>query len=409
MKRPVFLIVFLLIAVTFSGCLPKMQKENSSNIDSSDAFNENTSKQSVGYEYESAEMFSRYVSEGEYLKAVECYNTMMVGNIVLEAEATNILTEYCNTLYADVLSGTATTQQGKNGIALIERINGEIAVLDPDDCDMLMNNIEVAISSKTAFVAAEELYSLGDYKNAIVLYSEIIVNDSNYAEACNAISECKMRYKTEQMNEAAESVSGGNVLRALSILNDLSAFLGEDSEIKAKITVYEKKYITDTIKNAGDAFVTPKTDYLAALSIINGALQNYPQDKTLLEKASYYQSFAPVYLYDVDPYEGHIGTDSTDEDMFGTVYSAVLYNGEGTYNLDKKYNELSMTIFLREARNSTFAVYGDGILLYKETIISNSRPFEVTVDITGVTDLKIDFPSPSYMGLANAYFQKTVE
>lgn len=386
-----------------------MQKENSSNIDSSDTFDENTSKQSVGYEHESAEMFSRYVSEGEYLKAVECYNAMMVGNIVLEAEAANILTDYCNTLYADVLSGTATTQQGKNGIALIEKINGEIAVLASDDRDVLVNDIEAAISSKAAFAAAEELCSLGDYKNAIISYSEVMENDSNYTAARNAISECKTLYKTEKMNEAAELVSGGNVLSAISILKDLSAFLEEDSEIKAKITVYEKKYITDTVNKATNAFVTPKTDYLAALSIINGALQNYPEDATLLEKASYYQSFAPVYLYDIDPYDGYIGTYSTDEDMFGTVYSSVLVYGEGTYNLDKKYNELSMTVFLREAVNSTIAVYGDGILLYKETIISNSRPFEVTVDITGVTDLKIEFPSVSYMGLANAYFQKTVE
>lgn len=66
------------------------------------------------------------------------------------------------------------------------------------------------------------------------------------------------------------------------------------------------------------------------------------------------------------------------------------------WDIDRKYSELTATCIIREKDKGSkykgsFYIYGDNELLYKaEKIPSTTKPFPISIDIRGVTDLKIE-------------------
>jgi len=79
---------------------------------------------------------------------------------------------------------------------------------------------------------------------------------------------------------------------------------------------------------------------------------------------------------------------------------------------------LSFTVFGYSSSNTnrycTLIIYGDGVELYSnKAIADNGRPFDVTVDVTGVTDLKIYmqlsiYNSPGF-GIGHVTLQRTAK
>ncbi|MBQ8137017.1 MAG: NPCBM/NEW2 domain-containing protein, partial [Clostridia bacterium] len=74
------------------------------------------------------------------------------------------------------------------------------------------------------------------------------------------------------------------------------------------------------------------------------------------------------------------------------------------WDLGGAYSRLEATCIIRakdrgSRRTGSFRIYGDGVLLYERTQIdSMTKPFPVWVDLTGVTDLKIEMYGGGNMG-----------
>ena len=71
------------------------------------------------------------------------------------------------------------------------------------------------------------------------------------------------------------------------------------------------------------------TKYEEALKIIQSGLQNYPEEQILQDKRNYYQSFAPVNLYDLDAVKGEASTHDTDTGTYKDEYSKYFWIGYG--------------------------------------------------------------------------------
>ena len=118
-----------------------------------------------------------------------------------------------------------------------------------------------------------------------------------------------------------------------------------------------------------------------------------------------------VDLLTLEPYyEGAVTMELNGiEDTLGNRYASALrgYMSPGdaaNYNLDcfdiwdigGAYRTLTATVMIRRRdrgsrHEGSFRIYGDGHLLYAEDGIgSMTKPYEIVVDITGVTDLKIE-------------------
>lgn len=188
--------------------------------------------------------------------------------------------------------------------------------------------------------------------------------------------------------------------------------------------VDEGKYVEAQV-NAADKVFADYTKYNDALKIIKTALQKFPNNATLKSKKDYYQSFAPMYLSDVEPYSKTTWFESLDEDtdIFNTKhYHCVriaknFTSADGTYDLSAKYNTFTATIYgLGDGTSGSLKVYADGVCVYSNTSIDpNTRPIKITLDVTGVMDLKFEMKQyyNSYLGecfgMSNVYVQKTVK
>ena len=118
---------------------------------------------------------------------------------------------------------------------------------------------------------------------------------------------------------------------------------------------------------------------------------------------------APVDLTTLTPYfEGYISVLTGEvTDTLGNTYHSGLqgyrYKSDAAkldcyniWDIGGEYNTLTATGIVLEDDKGTggtalFRIYGDGVLLYeKADIDSKTKPYKVEVDITGVTDLKIE-------------------
>ena len=118
-----------------------------------------------------------------------------------------------------------------------------------------------------------------------------------------------------------------------------------------------------------------------------------------------------VDLLTLEPYyEGTVTMELNGiEDTLGNRYASALRGfmspgDAANYNLDcfdiwdigGAYRTLTATVMVRRRdrgsrHEGSFRIYGDGHLLYAEDGIgSMTKPYEICVDITGVTDLKIE-------------------
>lgn len=189
-------------------------------------------------------------------------------------------------------------------------------------------------------------------------------------------------------------------------------------------TIDEALYVESRVNAAEQAF-SDYTKYEDALKIIKEAIQKCPNSEVLKAKRDYYQSFAPVNLCDLDPYKDSYSyiSDGSKTDGLGNYYEDCVYksfysaSASATYDVGYKYNSFTATVFMRSdctgESYGTIEIYGDGELLYQKTGIDvYGRPFDITVDVTGVQDLMIVIESDSgayIFGLGNCILQRTVK
>ena len=128
-------------------------------------------------------------------------------------------------------------------------------------------------------------------------------------------------------------------------------------------------------------------------------------------------AYAPVDLTSLTPYfEGVIDvfTDGI-RDTMGNTYRTGMRGYMSTsdssrfdcfhiWDIGCQYNTLTATGIIREEDKGSrcegcYRIYGDGILLYERyNIGSTTKPYSIEVDITGVTDLKIEMYGEGNMG-----------
>ena len=132
-----------------------------------------------------------------------------------------------------------------------------------------------------------------------------------------------------------------------------------------------------------------------------------------------YEGTDPVDLTSLEPYyEGAVQIERNGlTDIFGNKYRSGLrgYMSPGdpakydmdcfsVWDLSGQFRTLTATGIIRKQDKSSryegsYKIYGDDKLLYsREGIGSMTRPYEIVIDITGVTDLKIEMYGDGNMG-----------
>lgn len=129
-------------------------------------------------------------------------------------------------------------------------------------------------------------------------------------------------------------------------------------------------------------------------------------------------SIEVISLASIEPYTSgtyDIDMEQSKTDTMGNVYSYALRgamstsDGEAsnTYYIEQKYKYLNAIVAVRkkdsigENRIGIIRIYGDGRLLWSdENIRKDTKPYNIQVDISGVTDLKIEIYGSGNLGVS---------
>ena len=265
----------------------------------------------------------------------------------------------------------------------------------------------------------------GKYDSALSTLNSIDASWSDYNKAISL----KQKAVSGMLQEKANGYMANKEYEAIiKLITTNVENIDSDPEIKSLYDSAAASYREQVIQKAEQDF--SDNGYQAAISAINSGLSVLPGDNMLENEKSYYASFAPVDLTTLTPYIQQSGMDTKSgmTDTMGNTYASGIYSvadlpgkGEGVAATDKEtcwvwdiggqYNSLTATGFIFESDKDlkslggTVRIYGDNQLLYeKYNITCDTKPYTINVDVTGVTDLKIElYGESSSLGWSNIY------
>ena len=262
---------------------------------------------------------------------------------------------------------------------------------------------------------AKELISKKKWSEAYNVLAKASGTYSGREELKTAIADLKDKYAAALIKSADKLSKEGKHLNAIEKIDGAYSWLDARKEITDARQKYTDAYIKETIKKAKSAFEAgkDKKDYKKAISVLQTAVNKIGWNEKLNKEIEKYQEYIPVDLTTLEPYHESkwIEFKKDVEDSLGNTYSTGIEacNGDQfmTWDLGGRYTVLTAKGIIErwdrnistERKPSTLRIYGDDVLLYEKTDIkSTTKPYDIKVDITGVTDLRIETSTPSDMG-----------
>ena len=349
---------------------------------------------------------------GEYATAVDYYES---GEYDLALEKTEAIdttwTRYqkAEKLRVDIIKARldeirSSYEGDQKYTEVISYVKRKVPDLDIDA--EIREQYEQAIEEYKASVLkkADELEDAEDYSGAVREVEtalQLIGSDAKLEERVHQLGKTEI-LKAVETYEASKEYD-----TAIELISDRIADYETDSEVVLAYNRCKDAFRDSVIQEAEAAYES--SGYESALSIVNNALTVLPGDPQLTSEKDIYTACIPVDLTTLTPYfEGYI-TVLTGEvtDTLGNTYHSGLkgymYESDASkfecyniWDIGGEYNTLTATgVVLEDGKGARgtalFRIYGDGVLLYEKTDIdSKTKPYEIEVDITGVTDLKIE-------------------
>ena len=277
---------------------------------------------------------------------------------------------------------------------------------------------EQPVEAETAFINEESSVATAD--------SEVIMEEN--ASADNTLQEDAVIQ--EEISEEIDPISVH--IQTLAEYQESEDYIGgiryydeeigfnSDPELKEIRNSMVNEYIRQEVKIADE--LLSGSDSTAAIEEIEKAKEMLSDDSRWDSIIEYYQTVASQSLALMNPYftkgkGSHIsiGKDTTFAnivpcDQFGTEYGTAIQFKDGLlegyntlsmkYNLDRKYTTLTAITSENKSYTTTtdpkwetyLAIYCDEELVYKSPMVDDEmRPQDVSIDVTGVLDLRIDY------------------
>lgn len=381
-----------------------------------------------------ADNFLILLSAGETTKAITMFNSTALGHYERVEELKLVIIDFINSAINEYLLGNATLEKAEQSLNT-GRVVAEHTDLAIEEVAEAATRLSEIKESKKSYDSGCELLIEGNFVDAIEKFNQVIENDVNYADAQSKTESALKSLKDSVLEQSAQLISEQNYTDALQKIDEAFLILSDDADLKTMQATCAQKYITSVLDEADAALVDPGVDYEKALDILKPAMQKFSEDEKLKQKYEYLMTFVPVSLFDMEPYkcdgESRL-TVKTIKDNMGNTYEKAFQGyafyspKDGTYDIGKKYNLLSGTVAVEKCDHldsgGSLKIYGDEKLLKQVKVDKNFKPIEISVDITGVTDLKIEFPkdasyefggsvytASSQAIFANVTLQKTVK
>ena len=237
---------------------------------------------------------------------------------------------------------------------------------------------------------------------------------------------------SEYMDAAHALQNNGDYLGAIEKLRQAAELWPAEETVTDALADARCTYANAVLDDAAGRF-TDNQDYAGAMAILEVAADEMDDEKLsdLLTRAyTYYQSFEPVSLLDLEPfyYDGEFDRSGTKiTDNLDQTYNEYIqfrssgffvsneYTGQVTYKVSA-YNHLSCRVILDQrdlnSEGGSVNVYLDGNLTYESpTIAKGVDPVDIEVDLNGAVELSIEMIYHTYTSIAlvNSYLYRSTE
>lgn len=270
----------------------------------------------------------------------------------------------------------------------------------------------------TVQVLSEKLDSVEkDMSYEDALQSILKENENLKIEINTLRTQIDQKNSAEEINEIIQNATNygdsSDYVQALAILNSVK---DKTSEMEKLITDYSKKYENSIIEQANSLITGGKLDDANSLikdalnilpdsQILKNKLQevekSYPQN--MLEIVPAYQNGGNTYMEYVASKNGATeyfsmgGIKYTDGMTFNADYNIFNDISWAIYNLDGKYNSLEFTTCHVDGTyngdETYLQIFYDGKLKEEIPLSPDMSPKPISLDITGVNQLKIQVPA----------------
>lgn len=138
------------------------------------------------------------------------------------------------------------------------------------------------------YALAQEYVNEGNMFEAIRQLQSVSSHYTSYNEVQDLLTSCIDTYKSSILAEAEELSAEGALADAINVIKTATFLLPEDSDLNLKLEKYSNDLSQNIISNA----LTEATsyadggDYDAAILVIQGALNDYPENQELKLKIS---------------------------------------------------------------------------------------------------------------------------
>lgn len=270
------------------------------------------------------------------------------------------------------------------------------------DAELLRADIEeviIAQANAANYEQAKGYYDNGDYETAQRLFMSL----GNYGDSATYLSAIGTSYykqATDLFNQK-EYVQCGEVLQYIDTVAEWT----------------EYSVVVDLKQNASNAYVDiireeaksicRSEGYASMVEYISNSkccILTDDKAQVLMQECEInivsLRELQPYVTGDEELYTDYNRYDSFRTDTMGNMYSYVLYSlapegASATYCIDQEYAIFSATVAVRQGADSNkigiIRIYGDGRLLWSdENIRKDTKPYNIEVDISGITDLKIE-------------------
>lgn len=273
-----------------------------------------------------------------------------------------------------------------------------------------VNNPQQGVDSnaKGMYESALSDYNTGNYDAALSTLNSIDASWSDY----NKVISLRQKAVSEMLREKANNyMENGDYEAIIRLITTNVENTNSDPEIRGLYDSAASSYREQVMADAEQAL--SNNGYQSAIAVINDGLSVLPSDAILQAEKERYATYEPVNLTSLTPFATsgvvYSFTDGATDTM-GNHYNSGFYGSFSksglasyaneecslTWDIGGKYNKLTaIGIVFDSSKGSSsvasYRIWGDGILLYeKDNITSDTKPYEVEVDITGVTDLKLE-------------------
>lgn len=242
----------------------------------------------------------------------------------------------------------------------------------------------------------------------------VLPSSANKSDLDSVKAETIAYYKEQVASEVADYINNSQYVEAFNLINEATA-LSDDTyfaELRTSTEAKYVEYITNTVQTYLD-----QGDYISAKRVVDTALTVLPDNVDLADLGRKVTRETPTYLLDVltpysnSQYKAYINGETMQ--MGGNAYTngftlTAHYNtGNAVFNIDAKYSTLSFMvghIDNTDKKDVTIKIYCDGILKKEFNMSAEQLPQKITLDITGVKQLKFEVVNSDYRpyyGFAN--------